>query len=101
MPDNSLILLEMDWSTLVSTKNWADAGKCLRALVKVHKNSGQLSHKAYEIEQQIKVLEHNLNAVDPRTRFAIIGDILYARRAVNGTATDEFGSAFKPVRVKR
>jgi hypothetical protein len=101
MSDDSLILVEADWDTLVTDKNWCDLGKCLRALIKVFKNSGQLSHKAYEIEQRIKTLEKNLNAVDPRTRFAIVGDILYARRAVNALASDDFGAAFKPVGRKR
>jgi hypothetical protein len=101
MSDNSLNLLESDWDTLVEDQNYADLGKCLRAMIKLHKHSGQLSHKAYEIEERIKVLETNLNVVDPRTRFAIVGDILYARRAINAIATDDFGTAFRPVRGKR
>jgi hypothetical protein len=93
--NDALTLLETDWNALESDKNWPDLGKCLRAMIKVQKNAGQLSHSAYEIGQRIKVLEENLNAVDPKTRFSIVGDIIYARRAINASATTEFGTAFQ------
>jgi hypothetical protein len=91
---DSLNLLETDWDVLVDEENWADLGKCLRAIIKIQKNAGQLSHNAYEIGQRIKVLEKNLNSVEPRVRFSIIGDIIYARRAIDASSTEEFGAAF-------
>ena len=99
--DNSLKLLEADWDTLLALEKWSDLGRCLRALIKVHKNVGTLSHNGYDLEQKIKLLEKNLNAVDPRTRFAIIGDCLYARRAIRACATDDFGAAFRPAKGER
>jgi hypothetical protein len=95
MKNNSLKLLEEDWDALLLSKNYLDLGKCLRAIVKCEKNAGQLSHKAYEINQRIKVLETNLNAVEPRARFTIIGDCLYARRAIESSSTEDFGGAFR------
>jgi hypothetical protein len=92
--NDSLNLLEADWDVLVDEQNWADLGKCLRAIIKIQKNTCQLSHNAYEIEQRIKVLEKHLNAVEPKVRFSIVGDIIYARRAIDASSTEEFGAAF-------
>jgi len=92
--DKPLNLLESDWKEHIAEQKWADLGKCLRAIIKIHKNAGQLAHNAYEIGQRIKILEENLNAVEPKTRWSIIGDIIYARRAIDSSATEEFGAAF-------
>src|SRR6266436_2931772 len=103
MGNNSLKLLEEDWSILLEEKNYLDLGKCLRAIVKCHKNACTLSHSAYEIGQKLKILEFNLNAVEPRARFTIIGDLLFCRRAINSSSVEEFGSAFhkKDDRVRK
>lgn len=95
MSDNALKLLEDDWKYLLGEDNFLDLGKCLRAIIKVHKSSGQLSHKAYEITSKIKVLEDNLNNVEPKARFALVGDIIYSRRAIDSSSTEEFGGAFR------
>jgi len=89
-----LNLLESDWKEHVAEQKWADLGKCLRAIIKIHKRTGQLAHNAYEIGQRIKILEENLNAVTAKTRWSILGDIDYATRAIDSSATEEFGSAF-------
>lgn len=93
--DKSLNLLESDWDTLLSDKKWGDMGKCLRAIIKLEKNAGHLSHTQYAVEKRIKILEKNLDVMDFKTRVAVVGDILYGRRAIKASATEEFGSAFR------
>ena len=95
MSDNSLNLLEVDWGTLLEDKKWADMGKCLRAIIKLEKNSGQLSQKQYEIEKRIRILEENLDVMDFKTRISVVGDICYGRRAIKASSTAQFGAAFR------
>ena len=92
--DNSLNLLEADWDALLLDKKWGDMGKCLRAIIKIQKNAGQLSQKQYDIENRIKILEENLDALDFKTRVSVVGDIIYGRRAIKASATSQFGGAF-------
>jgi hypothetical protein len=87
-------ILAQDWEELLAERKWADLGHCARSLVKVYKALGQLKEKSAEIESRLKVVEANLNEVSPKTRFAIVSHIIFCRRAIDATATQDFGGAY-------
>ena len=95
---STIILLEVDWDDLLEDKKWVDLGKCLRAMIKIHKTSGQLREVTDDIERRIEILEDNLDKLDARARFRVIGDIDYARRAIDSSSTVDYGSAFSAKR---
>lgn len=90
----TLELLKQDWEDLLAERKWADLAHCARSLVKVYKSLGQLKEKSREIESRIKVIEANLNEVEPKTRFSIVSHLIFCRRAVDATASQEFGGAY-------
>ena len=89
------LMLEKDWDTLLEAQKWAELAQCLRSMVKLYKSGGQLQARTRDIESRLAVLEANLNSVDPKARFSIVGHIIFARRAIDSSSTTDYGGAFR------
>jgi hypothetical protein len=94
MSDPILDKLDAEWTTAISSDDYALAAKILRAKVTCLKSSGALSEEKDSLRTWVKELEYKLPDLACEVSLTVIGHLRHARKCLSVTSGD-VGSAFR------
>jgi hypothetical protein len=94
MSDPILEKLDTEWRASIRSKDYATAGKILRAKLNCLKSAGILGEHKESLSEWVKTLEDKLEGLSCEVSLTVIGHLRHARKSLSITTSD-VGSAFR------